>query len=281
MKVLIAESYSLLKKYSRIILTVFTITMLLNLCVNILYPISNNLITYALLTIIIQLLVTIPLSFGVSKTIYNICNKNITNKMDIFGFYSCPYKITFYILYFFVQLISFIILLPYFFILLTLAMTDLIGILFIWSLMVLPILFFVFFLQAKFSVAFFLFFDIEKTRSSNYIRHTVKLTKSYNKLFLKFALLQFVVVILFMIPIIVFTALSMVYGSIATSMLLAYSILLLIVSVIFEYFTKILKCNIYRRIISENINNKDLANIIQQINDESYFEDFSITDIKI
>lgn len=283
MKILIKESLSLFKENFKIFLTIFSMTMIVNVITNTTFVLSSNLITYILLFILVQLLLLIPLAFGIYKSIYNICTSSIKDKLDLFSFYSSPYKVTFCILYLFVQILSYGILLPYIYFLLSIVTMNIPLLTLVFSLMSIFVLFITFYLQGKFSSAFFLFFDIKNTNSRTYINYALKLTKDHKKIYMKLALIQFLFSLILAIPVFLIVLIGNIYFSQELTLIFTYFYVffMMIVSIAFDFYIKILKCKIYKYIIDTSYDNKELVSITSKLNPEIYFKDFNITDTNI
>lgn len=288
MRKLIKESFSIFKNNFRYILMLISISLVINMFTGVVIQNQENYFNIFLLNIIIQLFVVIPLFFGIYKSTYNICKDNIEKKIEIFAFFSSPYKITYYLIHILVGLIIIGVALPYFILMsILLALQMLIPIIILFILLI-PFIFLLIFIQAKLYFVFYLFFDIEKTNTTNYIKYTLLLTKKHNNLFIKYSIVNYGYILLFTLITVIFTFvytfnaiiqtpslandLNQIYANLMPLILIITTIM-----TILDYFFKILSYKIYEFIINDTPDKENYDFIEDQLNNN----DISILDLEL
>lgn len=288
MKKLIKESFSIFKNNFRYVLMLISISLVINMFTSVVVQNQENYFNIFLLNIIIQLFVVIPLFFGIYKSTYNICKDNIEKKIEIFAFFSSPYKITYYLIHILVGLIIIGVALPYFILMsILLALQMLIPIIILFILLI-PFIFLLIFIQAKLYFVFYLFFDIEKTNTTNYIKYTLLLTKKHNNLFIKYSIVNYGYILLFTLITVIFTFvytfnaiiqtpslandLNQIYANLMPLILIITTIM-----TILDYFFKILSYKIYEFIINDTPDKENYDFIEDQLNNS----DISILDLEL
>lgn len=281
MRALMKESFTLYKKYFKVILVIFFVgASISGLAKFIAFLFDNTgsaLIGY-LSILLIGIFILIPLSCGLNKTIYNICTDKIDKKLDVLYWYKSPHKVTYVLIAILKTLAPTAIVAIFGIAMGFITITGFGPLIAIASLLTIPLVLFIVFVETILTFSYFLYFDLPITRPSNYVKYAFKLSKNYYDLIVKYMIASIgfnLVVALAMLSggFFLMIALGLV---VSIPLLIPFAMFFVIAYLVFfsmlVYYLNILVCKMYKYIIDNSIYNGHATFITEQITNKKIQE---------